>query len=100
VSATIERRLLEAEAAVDRIAPKADPTEAQIRAENPWIRWLTCDELTRLEAIYRGAEDARRDGLNEAEEAEALSIAHAAEARRLRGEPADDEKPNPYRAER
>ena len=59
----------------------------------PWLRWATCDELTELEQIYRKDEDGEATA---ADEARGLAIAYAAEARRLAGEPAEDEKASPY----
>jgi hypothetical protein len=76
-----ERRLAEVEAAVDRLAPK-HAYDAFVAA-NPWIRWMTCDELTELEKIYRIAEEAGAMELSA--EARATAIYYAAEARRLAG---------------
>jgi hypothetical protein len=95
MTTALERRLAGIEAEVDRLAPKPDAYDAFVAA-NPWIRWMTCDELTELEKIYRIAEEAGAMELSA--EARATAIYYAAEARRLAGEPADDEKPNPYRA--
>jgi hypothetical protein len=44
MTTAIERRLAGIEAEVDRLAPKPDHL-AEFTAANPWIRWMTCDEL-------------------------------------------------------
>jgi hypothetical protein len=48
-----------------------------------------------LDHFYRRAE-CEGAKLTPADEARALSIAYAAEARRLAGEPAEDQKESPY----
>jgi hypothetical protein len=92
VTARFERRIAGIEAALDALAPEPKPGsyEAFI-AENPWIEWMTCDELTELEAIYRRAEEA--GAATPADGERALAIMHASKARMLAGEPKDIDKP-------
>jgi hypothetical protein len=96
MTATFERRLREVEAALDELAPRPSEYDRFIAA-NPFIEWMTCDELMELEQIMRAAEAETVGELGEADLARANAIYFAAEARRLSGAPKDsDLPPEPY----
>jgi hypothetical protein len=86
---TFERRLIGVEAALDELAPRPSEYDRFV-AENPWIDWMTCDELLELEEIYE--RDENGEGLP-ADGERALAIMHASKARMLAGEPKDVDKP-------
>jgi hypothetical protein len=90
MTTAFERRCAEVEAALDELAPRPSEYDRFI-AENPWIEWMTCAELTELEQIYRRAEDVGE--ATAADEKRALAIRYASEARMLAGEPKDCDKP-------
>jgi hypothetical protein len=94
MTTAFERRLAGIEAELGAIAPKPDALAA-FKAANPWFEWTTCDELIELEQIYRIAEEG--DGMTPADEAKALAIVYASQARMLSGAPKDsDLPPQPY----
>jgi hypothetical protein len=84
-----ERRLAGIEAALDALAPRPSEYDRFI-AENPWIAWMSTDELLELEELYRRAEDGEATA---ADGEHALAIMHASKARMLAGEPKDIDKP-------
>jgi hypothetical protein len=92
MTTALERRLAGIEAALDELAPKPSAYD-QFIAENPWIDWMTCDELSELEEIMRAAEAETVGDLGEADLARANAIYFAAEARRLSGAPKDIDLP-------
>jgi hypothetical protein len=91
--AAFGKRLDAIEAAVAALAPDLN-LEARLAAV-PWLAWATTPELIELDHFYRRAESEGAE-LTPADEARALSIAYAAEARGLAGEPAEDQKESPY----
>jgi hypothetical protein len=48
-----------------------------------WLSWTTCDELMRLEELYRRAEDAGEDEMSESDQHHVLAVYAAAMARML-----------------
>jgi hypothetical protein len=90
MTAGIERRFAMIEAALDELAPKPSAYDEFIAA-NPWIDWMTCDELSELEQIYRRAEEAGEAAPADGERA--LAIMHTSKARMLAGEPKDVDLP-------
>jgi hypothetical protein len=86
----IERRFAMIEAALDELAPRPSEYDKFIAA-NPWIDWMTCEELTELEHIYRRAEEAGE--ATPADGERALAIIHASKARMLSGAPRDIDLP-------
>jgi hypothetical protein len=90
MTTAFDRRIAGIEAAIDALAPPPSEYDRFI-AENPWIDWMTCDELSELEHIYRRAEEAGE--ATPADGERALAIMHASKARMLAGEPKDIDKP-------
>jgi hypothetical protein len=85
----IERRFAMIEAALDELAPRPSEYD-RFKAENPFIDWMSCSELTELAEIYE--RDENGEGLP-ADGERALAIVHTSRARMLAGEPKDVDKP-------
>jgi hypothetical protein len=79
VSVQRDRRLATLEA---RIQPRREPFDIP-----EWVHWATCDELMRLEALYRRAADAGEDEMSESDQHHAMAVYSAAMARMLDAPP-------------
>ena len=70
---TLEKRL----AAIEGAAAGAHPQLIEIPE---WLNWATCDELTRLEQVFRDAAAAMSDELGEADQHRVMAEAAAVSA--------------------
>jgi hypothetical protein len=89
MTTAIERRIAE----LERLVAPPEPSDYdRALAACPWVRWATVDELMALDDLFHETRTATFDDMAPADQARAAAIVYGIEARRLAGEPSEDEK--------